>query len=59
MFVEYSGVSLINGNCKIFVMNIMLIPSNGKMLDFNFYSFKCIVANKVQLTMDILLIIMN
>jgi len=59
MVVEYNGVSLINGNCKKFAMNIMLIPSNGKMLHFIFYNFKCIVASKVQLTMDILLIMMN
>jgi hypothetical protein len=59
MFVEYNGVSLINGNCKKSFLNIMLIPSNGKMLDFIFYNFKCIVASKVQLTMDILSIMMN
>jgi hypothetical protein len=53
MFVEYNGMSLIGGNCKNFPMNIMLIPPNGKMLYFNFCSFKCIVAIKVQLTMDI------
>ncbi len=54
MFVEYNGVSFISGNCKKSPMNIMLILSNGKMLDFNFYNFKCIVASKVQLIMDIL-----
>jgi len=53
MFVEYNGVSLINENCKKSPMNIMLIPLNGKMLDFNFCNFKCIMANKVQSTMDI------
>jgi hypothetical protein len=37
----------------------MLIIPNGKMLDFNFCSFKCIVASNVQPTMDILSIMMN
>jgi hypothetical protein len=40
-------------------MNIMLIPLNSKMLDFNFCNFKCIVASNVQPTMDISLIMMN
>jgi hypothetical protein len=40
-------------------MNIMLIPSNGKMLDFNFCRFKCIVASIMQPTVDILSIMMN
>jgi hypothetical protein len=59
MFVEYNGVSLIGGNCKKSPMNIMLIPPNGKMLDFNFCNFKCIMASKVQPTMDISSIMMN
>jgi hypothetical protein len=59
MFVEYNGVPLIGGNCKKSLMNIMLIPPNGKMLDFNFCNFKCLVASKVQPSMDILLIMMN
>ncbi len=40
-------------------MNIMLIPQNGKMLDFFFGNFKCVVASKVQPTMDNSSIIMN
>ncbi len=40
-------------------MNIMLIPQNGKMLDFFFCNFKCVVASKVQPTMDNSSIIMN
>jgi hypothetical protein len=59
MFVEYNGVSLIGGNCKKSPMNIMLILSNGKMLDFSFCNFKCIVANKMQPTMDTSSITMN
>jgi predicted ester cyclase len=59
MFVEYNGVSLIGGNCKKSLMNIMLIPPNGKRLDFNFYSFKCIVASRVQHAIDISSIMMN
>jgi hypothetical protein len=57
MFVEYNGVSLIGGNYKKSYMNIMLIPPNGKMLDFRFC--KCSVASEVQPTMDILSITMN
>ncbi len=37
----------------------MLIPPNGKMLDFNFCSFRCIVTSKIHIIIDILLIIMN
>ncbi len=60
MFVEYNGVSLIGGNGKKSPTNIMLIPPNGKMLDFSFCNFKCIVTSKVQQpTMDISLIMMN
>jgi len=36
IFVEYNGVSLIGGNYKKSPMNIMLIPPNGKILDFYF-----------------------
>jgi hypothetical protein len=46
MFIEYNGVSLIGGNCEKSPMNIMLIPPNGKIIDFIFCSFKCIVSNK-------------
>jgi hypothetical protein len=52
MFDEYNGVSLIGGNCKKSSMNIMLIPPNGKMLDCSFCDFQCIMASKVQPTMD-------
>jgi len=48
MFIEYNGVSLIGGNYKKSPMDIMLIPPNGKILDFIFYNFKCIVASEVQ-----------
>jgi hypothetical protein len=52
MFAEYNGVSLIGKNCKKSPMNIMLILPNGKMLDFIFCNFRCIVAiNLLQLTM--------
>ncbi len=37
----------------------MLIPPNGKMLDFIFSNFECIVASKVQPTMDNSSIMMN
>jgi len=59
MFVAYNVVSLIGGNCKISPMNIMLIPPNGKMLDFSFCNFKCIMASKMQPTMDNSSIMMN
>jgi hypothetical protein len=59
MFVESSGVSFIVGNCKKSSMNIMLIPPSGKMLNFNFCSFRYIVASKVQPTIDISSIMMN
>jgi hypothetical protein len=52
-------MSLIGGNCKQSPMNIMLIPSNDIMVNFNLYNFKCIVASKMQPTIDILWIIMN
>ncbi len=58
MFVKYNGV-LVIGNCKKSSMNIMLIPPNGRRLDFYFCSFKCIVASRVQPTIDVLLIMMN
>ncbi len=59
MFVEYNGVSWIGGNCKKSPMNIMLIPPNGKMLDFSFCNLKCIVTSEVQPTMDISSIMMK
>jgi hypothetical protein len=58
MFVKYNSL-LVIGNCKKSSMNIMLIPPNGRRLDFNFCSFKCIVASRVQPTIDISLIMMN
>jgi hypothetical protein len=58
MFIEYNSVSLIVENCEKSPMNIMLIPPNGKILDFNLFSFKCIVSTNVQPTMDISLIMM-
>ncbi len=59
MFIECHDVSLIGKTCKKSTMNIMLILSNGKTLYFNLCSFKCIVANKVQPTINIFLIMMN
>jgi hypothetical protein len=47
---------VIEKNCKKSPMNIMLIPPNNKMLYIYIYifcSFKCVVANKMQPTMDI------
>jgi hypothetical protein len=37
----------------------MLIPPNGKMLDFSFCNLKCIVTSEVQPTMDISSIMMK
>jgi len=37
----------------------MFIPPNDIMLDFNLCNFKCIVASKMQPTIDILWIMMN
>jgi hypothetical protein len=59
MFIEYNDVSLIGKTCKKSTMNIMLIPSNGKTLYFSLCNCKCIVASKVQPTINILLIMMN
>ncbi len=52
MFMKYNGVLVIGGNCKKSPMNIMLIPLNDKRLNFNFCTFKCVVASKVQPTVD-------
>ncbi len=41
-------MSLIGGNCKQSPTNIILIPPNDIMLDFNLCNFKCIVASKMQ-----------
>jgi hypothetical protein len=59
IFVEYNGVSMIGGNCKKLPMNIMFISRNDNILDFDFCNFKCIVANMLQLTIEISSIIMN
>ncbi len=59
IFVEYNGVSVIGGNCKKMPMNIMFISPNDIILDFDFCNFKCIVANMLQLTIEISSIIMN
>jgi hypothetical protein len=50
---------MIGGNCKKFPMNIMFILPNGKRLDLNLRNLKCIVASRVQPTIDILSIMMN
>jgi len=50
--MEYNGVSMIGGNCKKSPMNITLIFPNGKKLNFNFCDFECIVASRVQPTID-------
>jgi predicted ester cyclase len=50
--MEYNGMLVINENCKKISMNIMLIPPNGKRLNFSFCNFKCIVASRVQPTID-------
>jgi hypothetical protein len=59
MLVENNGVSMMGGNCKKSLMNIILYPPNGNMLDFNFCNFKCIVRSIVQLAIDISLTIIN
>jgi hypothetical protein len=59
IFVEYNGVLVIGGNCKKSPMNIMFISLNDNILDFDFCNFKCIVANMLQLTIEISSIIMN
>jgi hypothetical protein len=59
IFVEYNGVLVIGGNCKKSPMNIMFISPNDNILDFDFCNFKCIVANMLQLTIEISSIIMN
>jgi len=59
IFVEYNSVSMIGENCKKSPMNIMFISLNDNILDFDFCNFKCIVANMLQLTIEISSIIMN
>jgi hypothetical protein len=59
MFVEYNGVSMIGGNCKKSAMNIMFLFPNCKRLDLNLCNLKCIVASRVQPTIDISSIMMN
>jgi len=57
IFVEYNGVLVIGGNCKKSPMNIMFISQNDNILDLDFCNF--IVANMLQLTIEISSIIMN
>ncbi len=52
-FFEYNGLLVMGGNCKKFPINIIFIPPNGNMLDFNFCNFKCIVTSMLQLTIEI------
>jgi hypothetical protein len=59
IFVEYNGVSFIGGNWKKSPMNIMFIPPNGNILDFNFCNFKCTVTSMLQPTIEISSIIIN
>jgi hypothetical protein len=59
MLVENNDVSLMGGNYKKYPINIILSPPFGNLLDFNFYNFKCIVANIIQPTIDISSIIIN
>jgi hypothetical protein len=40
-------------------MNVMFILPNVKMLDFDFYSFECIIASQVQPIIDISSIMKN
>ena len=47
MFVEYSGVSLMGGNCIKSPMKRMFTFPNGSMFDFSFCSFRCRVVNIV------------
>jgi len=57
--VENNDVLVMGGNCKKSPMNIVLSSPNGNMLYFNFHNFKCIVANIIQPTINISLIIIN
>jgi hypothetical protein len=44
---------VMGGNCKKYPINIMFIPPNDNMLNFNFCNFKCIVTSMLQLTIEI------
>jgi hypothetical protein len=57
--VKYNGVSFIGGNCKKPPVNIMFIPPNSNILNFNFCNFKCIVTSMLQPTIEISSIIIN
>ncbi len=59
IFVKYNCVSFIGENCKKSSVNIMFIPPNGDILDFNFCNFKCIVTSMLQPTIEISSIIIN
>jgi hypothetical protein len=53
IFVEYNDVLMIGINCKKSPMNIMLMLLSGRISNIIFYSFKCILTNGVQPTIDI------
>jgi hypothetical protein len=53
IFVECNDVLMIGGNCKKSPMNIMLMLLNGKILNINFYSSKCILTSIIQPTIGI------
>ncbi len=53
IFAEYNDVLMIGINCKKFPMNIMLMLLSGRISNIIFYSFKCILTNGVQPTIDI------
>ncbi len=53
IFAEYNNVLMIGGNCKKSPMSIMLMLLNGKILNINFYSSKCVLTSRVQPTVDI------
>lgn len=59
IFVRYNGVSFIGENCIKPSVNIMFIPQNGNILDFNFCNFKCIVTSMLQPTIEISSIIIT
>jgi hypothetical protein len=59
IFIEYNGVLVIRGNSKKLPMNIMLIPPNGNILDFNLYDFRCIITSMLQPNIEISSIITN
>ncbi len=52
MCIEYSGVSMMGGNCEKSIINIMFILVNGKTLDYNLYTFNCIVTSMLRPTIE-------